>query len=507
MDRTLVLEYTRVTEAAAIAASNMIGRGDRNGADAAAVKAMRDAFERVSARGTIVIGEGERDEAPMLFIGERVGPVDPKLPEVDIAVDPLEGTNLCANGLPGAITVLAVSDRGLLLNAPDCYMMKIACGPEGRGKLSLDKSPRDNLWALAAAKGRRPDELTVVVLDRPRHNDLVTELREAGARIHLITDGDVAPVVATCIPKSGIDMVYGIGGAPEGVLGAAAIHCMGGEFLGKLVFRSDSERERAVAMGHTEPDRLFRVNDLVRGDMQALMNRKDLSKSDRDRLQLHFDAIRDLEINMSCNLTDMEIAAMEAIQPEVANSDNVETISRMQMDIVALAFACGAVRTATLQVGDGNDSTEYTINGQKQYSYHWISHRIQGDGDTGAPIENAYLLHHEIDKIHGNLFKYLLDKLDSYTLGAGTLLDAGVAVWTNDLADKYHSYNNVPYVMAGGLNGYLKTGVYVDAGDVYNNKLFNTIGAGMGLTNGSGQPLDDFGDASLEKGHIDVIKA
>lgn len=249
------------------------------------------------------------------------------------------------------------------------------------------------------------------------------------------------------------------------------------------------------------------VNDLVRGDMQALMNRKDLSKSDRDRLQLHFDAIRDLEINMSCNLTDMEIAAMEAIQPEVANSDNVETISKMQMDIIALAFACGAVRTATLQVGDGNDSTEYTINGQKQYSYHWISHRIQGDGDTGAPIENAYLLHHEIDKIHGNLFKYLLDKLDSYTLGAGTLLDAGVAVWTNDLADKYHSYNNVPYVMAGGLNGYLKTGVYVDAGDVYNNKLFNTIGAGMGLTNGSGQPLDDFGDASLEKGHIDVIKA
>ncbi|HEY8375578.1 MAG TPA: class II fructose-bisphosphatase [Nannocystis sp.] len=267
MDRTLVLEYTRVTEAAAIAASTMIGRGDRNGADAAAVKAMREAFERVSARGTIVIGEGERDEAPMLFIGEKVGPSDPDLPEVDIAVDPLEGTNLCANGLPGAITVLAVADRGHLLNAPDCYMMKIACGPEGRGKISLDKRPRDNLWALAAAKGRRPDELTVVVLDRPRHQELVAELREAGARIHLITDGDVAPVVATCFPKSGIDMVYGIGGAPEGVLGAAAIHCMGGEFQGRLVFRSPEERERAIAMGHKDPDRPLGVQDLVRGDV------------------------------------------------------------------------------------------------------------------------------------------------------------------------------------------------------------------------------------------------
>ena len=267
MDRSLVLEYVRVTEAAAIAASSMIGRGENEGADERAVTAMRDAFERVSARGTIVIGEGERDEAPMLYIGERVGPVDPKLPEVDIAVDPLEGTNLCANGLPGAITVLAVTDRGELLNAPDCYMMKIACGPEGRGKLSLDASPRDNLWALAAAKGRRPDELTVVVLDRPRHEKLVEELRGAGARIHLITDGDVAPVVATCIPKSGIDMVYGVGGAPEGVLGAAAIHCMGGEFLGKLVFRNEGERERAIAMGHADPDRLFRVDDLVRGDV------------------------------------------------------------------------------------------------------------------------------------------------------------------------------------------------------------------------------------------------
>ena len=267
MDRTLVLEYTRVTEAAAIAASAMIGRGDGVSADANAVKAMRTAFERVPARGTIVIGEGERDEAPMLYIGEKVGPSDERLLEVDIAVDPLEGTNLCSNGLPGALAVLAVAHKGHLLNAPDTYMAKIACGPEGRGKISLEQSPRDNLWALAAAKGRRPDELTVVVLDRPRHQSLINELRAAGARILLVTDGDVAPVVATCIPKSGIDMVYGTGGAPEGVLAAAAVHCMGGEFQGRLQFRNDGERERAITMGMTDPDKLLRVNDLARGDV------------------------------------------------------------------------------------------------------------------------------------------------------------------------------------------------------------------------------------------------
>ena len=199
MDRTLVLEYTRVTEAAAISASSQIGRGDGMSADAAAVKAMRSAFERVPARGTIVIGEGERD-----------GPNDPKLVEVDIAVDPLEGTNLCANGLPGALAVLAVAHKGHLLNAPDTYMSKIACGPEGRGKISLEKSPRDNLWALAAAKGRRPDELTVVVLDRPRHEKLIHELRAAGARILLVTDGDVAPVVATCMGMKEPDKLLGV---------------------------------------------------------------------------------------------------------------------------------------------------------------------------------------------------------------------------------------------------------------------------------------------------------
>ena len=209
---------------------------------------------------------------------------------------------------------------------------------------------------------------------------------------------------------------------------------------------------------------------------------------------------------MSCTLPDMEVAEMEAIQDQVGNSDNLITVAQMQMDIIALALACGAVRTATLQIGDGNDSTEYTIFGQKQYSYHWISHRIQGDGDVGDPIENAPQLHHEIDKIHGNLFKYMLDRLSSYTAGdGGTLLDAGVAVWLNDLADKYHSYQGVPYIMAGSCNGFLKTGQYVDVGEVNNNKLFNTLGTALGCKSDGKEILDDFGDPELEGGLISEI--
>ena len=248
------------------------------------------------------------------------------------------------------------------------------------------------------------------------------------------------------------------------------------------------------------------VNDLVRGEMQALMSRSDLSLADKSRLSLHFDAIRDLEITMSCTLPDMEVAEMEAIQDQVGNSDNLITVAQMQMDIIALALACGAVRTATLQIGDGNDSTEYTIFGQKQYSYHWISHRIQGDGDVGDPIENAPQLHHEIDKIHGNMFKYLLDRLSSYSAGdGGSLLDAGVAVWLNDLADKYHSYQGVPYIMAGSCNGFLKTGQYVDVGEVNNNKLFNTLGTALGCKSDGKEILDDFGDPELEGGLISEI--
>jgi hypothetical protein len=248
------------------------------------------------------------------------------------------------------------------------------------------------------------------------------------------------------------------------------------------------------------------VNDLVRGDMKALMSRTDLSKDDRARLDLHFQSIRDLETTMACSLPDMRLAEMQAIQPQVGSSDNVQTVTKMQMDIIALAVSCGVVRAATLQIGDGNDSTEYTIDGTKQYSYHWISHRIQGDGDTGAAISNAVAIHHEIDKIHGNLMKYLLDKLSSYTMGSGTLLDSGVVVWTNDLADKYHSYSNIPYVLAGGANGFLATGQFLDAGGVTNNKMWNVVGSAVGCRN-NGKNLDDFGDPSLSPGFIEAMMA
>ena len=267
MDRRLVLEFVRVTESAAIACSHLIGHGEKDKADECAVSAMRAAFDRVPVRGTVVIGEGERDEAPMLFIGEQVGPDQEDLPEVDIAVDPLEGTNLCAEGRPGALAVLAVAGRGDLLNAPDTYMDKIATGPDGHGVVSLKKSPTDNVRALAEAKGRKPTDITAVVLERDRHEELVQELRTAGARVFLISDGDVAPAIATCMPESGIDMVYGTGGAPEGVLAAAALHCLGGCFKGRLNWRSDEERSRAVDMGMKDPDQYLELDDLVRGEV------------------------------------------------------------------------------------------------------------------------------------------------------------------------------------------------------------------------------------------------
>jgi len=248
------------------------------------------------------------------------------------------------------------------------------------------------------------------------------------------------------------------------------------------------------------------VNDLVREEMQSLMSRNDLSQADKDKLTLHFEAIRDLELGMSCELPEMEVAEMEAMQDQLGNSDNLITIAKMQCDIIALAIACGAVRSATLQIGDGNDSTQYTINGQKQYSYHWISHRIQGDGSEGAPIQDADLLHHEIDKIHMDIFKHLLDKLASYSLGSGSLLDSGVSVLLNDLANRYHSYQDVPYIMVGSANDYLKTGQFLDVGGVNNNKLFNTVAAAMGITQQNGDPIA-FGDSSLDPGVISEILA
>ncbi|WP_437729304.1 DUF1552 domain-containing protein [Sorangium sp. So ce861] len=261
-----------------------------------------------------------------------------------------------------------------------------------------------------------------------------------------------------------------------------------------------AEAQQALA------ERRASVNDLVRGEMLALMGRKDLSKSDRERLQLHFDSIRDLEASLACELPPEQVAAMEAISPDVGRSENVETVTRMQMDIIALAMACGVTRAATLQVGDGNDGTEYTIHGARQKSYHKISHRIDSDGSEGPPIEGAQELHHQIDRIHARMFKHLLDRLSSYKLGSGTLLDHGVAVWLNDNADKYHSYRKVPYILAGGAAGYLKTGQFVDI-KVTNNKLLNTIGAAVGCKNAQGGPLDDFGDESLEGGLLDPIVA
>jgi hypothetical protein len=247
------------------------------------------------------------------------------------------------------------------------------------------------------------------------------------------------------------------------------------------------------------------VNDLVRDQMQALLSRKDLSKRDRERLDLHFQSIRDLEETLTCGLPPEEVAAMEAISASAGANDNVEKVTRMQIDIIALAMACGVTRAATLQIGDGNDSTEYTIDGVKQKSFHKISHRIDSDGSDGPPIEGAMMLHHKIDRIHARHFKYLLDKLSSYQLSSGTLLDYGVAVWTNDLGNKYHSYDNIPWVLAGGANGFLKTGQYIDAGNVTSNKLLNTIGSAVGCRNEAKGLLDNFGDPELQPGLISAM--
>jgi hypothetical protein len=208
---------------------------------------------------------------------------------------------------------------------------------------------------------------------------------------------------------------------------------------------------------------------------------------------------------MTCKLPPEVVAGMEAMSPFAGDNDNVEAVTMMQMDIIALAMACGVVRAATLQIGDGNDSTEYTIDGVHQKSFHKISHRIDSDGSDGPPIEGAMELHHKIDRIHGKLFKYMLDKLSAYQFANGTLLDYGVSVWTNDLADKYHSYYNVPYILAGSANGALKTGLFVDVGGVANNKLFNSIGTALGCKNESQGPLDNFGDPSLEPGLLTEI--
>ena len=256
----------RVTELAAIAASSEVGRGDEKKADAAAVDAMRSAFNEVEFKGRVVIGEGERDEAPMLYIGEKVGMGGG--PRVDIALDPLEGTTLTAKGGPNALAVIAMAEAGGFLNAPDVYMDKLAVGgglPEHL--VDIDASPAENLKALAKATKREVSDLVVCILDRPRHVEQVRRVREAGARIMLISDGDVSGVIATALPESGVDMYMGSGGAPEGVLAAAALRCIGGQFQGRLLFRNDDERGRARRLGITDLDRKYDLLELARGDV------------------------------------------------------------------------------------------------------------------------------------------------------------------------------------------------------------------------------------------------
>ncbi len=267
LDRVLVLEMVRVTEAAAIAASKLIGRGDEKAADAAAVEAMRAALNDLYMDGTVVIGEGERDEAPMLFIGERVGAAPDKGPKIDIALDPLEGTTITAKAGPNALAVLACAEQGNLLNAPDVYMDKIAVGPGyPAGIIDLAKSATENVAAVAAAKGVDPDEIIVCVLDRPRHEKLIAELRAIGCGIMLIPDGDVAGVIAVTDPDTTIDLYMGSGGAPEGVLAAAALRCVGGQFKGRLLFRNDDERARARKWGITNLDYIYDLEELAKGD-------------------------------------------------------------------------------------------------------------------------------------------------------------------------------------------------------------------------------------------------
>ncbi|HWA92305.1 MAG TPA: class II fructose-bisphosphatase [Rhizomicrobium sp.] len=265
LDRSFALEAVRVTEAAAINAARQIGRGDEKAADQAAVEAMRAAFNILPIDGTVVIGEGERDEAPMLYIGEKVGSGGLK---VDIALDPLEGTTLTAKALPNALAVMAMAEPGTLLNAPDTYMDKIAIGPGyAEGTIDLDADPADNVRSLAKAKGVKPHEITALILDRPRHEKIIQAVRSTGAAVQLITDGDVAGVIATTDPATGIDIYIGQGGAPEGVLAAAALRCVGGQIQTRLVFKKDDEKRRAEKLGITDFNRKYKLMDLASGDV------------------------------------------------------------------------------------------------------------------------------------------------------------------------------------------------------------------------------------------------
>lgn len=264
MERELTMEFARVTEAAALASARWVGLGNKDAADNAAVEAMRAVFDTIHMDGTVVIGEGEMDEAPMLYIGERVG--NGESPELDVAVDPLEGTNIVAKGVSGAIAVVAIGQKGSLLHAPDMYMDKIAVGPAAAGKISLDASVSENVKNVAEALGKNVADVTVVILDRPRHEKIIQEVRSCGARVRLITDGDVSPAVACAFEDTGVDMMMGVGGAPEGVLAAAALRCMGGEMQGRLWPENEEDVARAKALGIEDVNKLLTMDDLVSSD-------------------------------------------------------------------------------------------------------------------------------------------------------------------------------------------------------------------------------------------------
>lgn len=264
MERSLTMEIVRVTEAAALSSARWMGRGKKEEADDAATSAMRDVFDTIPMQGTVVIGEGEMDEAPMLYIGEKLGMGTG--PSVDVAVDPLEGTNIVAQGTWNALAVIAIADHKSLLHAPDMYMQKLAVGPESVGKVSINYPTLKNLQIVAEAKGKAIEDLVAIVLDRPRHEKLIQEIRDAGARIKLISDGDVAAAMNTAFDDTGVDILFGIGGAPEGVLAAVALKCLGGELQGKLIPSNDEERSRCVKMGISDFDKVLTMEDFCGGD-------------------------------------------------------------------------------------------------------------------------------------------------------------------------------------------------------------------------------------------------
>lgn len=267
MDRNLALDAVRVTEAAAVASARTMGRGDIHASHVAAVRAMRRAFNSIEVQGRIIIGEGERAEVPELFVGEKVGRWFDDDPPIDLAVDPLEGTNLCARGAPNAVSVLAIARDGKFLPTPDTYMFKIAVGPAGKGAIDLAKSPTWNLQSVADAKGVYVEDMTVVILDRPRHEGLIREVRDAGARIRLISDGDLAAAISTCLEETGVDMLIGTGGAPEGIIAAAAIRCVGGDMLCQFRPRNQEEMERIRRAGINDLNRVYQVDELASGDV------------------------------------------------------------------------------------------------------------------------------------------------------------------------------------------------------------------------------------------------